>query len=227
MITPPIDSTVVRWSVPRDEVASALADRPLLIMMHGYGSNEGDLISLVSFLPAEFVVASLRGPNSVGAGFTWFHLDPDPVTGVFRRDIDEVNASTQRLLEWIDLLESEVGELPRLAVLGFSQGGVMALQLLRHAPERFAAGVLLAGFAVDDTTQCGIERDALLSSVRPPVFWARDAQDPVIHPELVAFTRKWLPEHSDLDARLYANVGHSISLEEMEDVAAFLRANLL
>ncbi len=227
MITPPIDSSAIRWSVPREEVASALADRPLLIMMHGYGSNEGDLFSLSQFLPPEFVVASLRGQNAEGPGFTWFRITPDPVTGMLNRDIDEVNASTVQLLVWLDDLEVEVGELPRIAVLGFSQGGVMALQLLRHAPERFTAGIVFAGFAVEDDTQSGIERDARLAAVLPPVFWARDPHDPVIHPDLVAFTRKWLPEHSDLDARLYSNVGHSISMEEIEDATEFLRLHAL
>jgi phospholipase/carboxylesterase len=54
------------------------------------------------------------------------------------------------------------------------------------------------------------------------VFWGRDPHDPVIGEELISFTRRWLPEHSDLDARLYANVGHGISMEEIEDVSAFL-----
>lgn len=103
----------------------------------------------------------------------------------------------------------------------------MTLQLLRHAPERFMAGIVLAGFAVDDDTQAGIERDARLAAVLPPVFWARDPHDPVIHQDLVAFTRKWLPEHTNLDARLYSNVGHSISMEEIEDVAEFLREHVL
>jgi phospholipase/carboxylesterase len=103
----------------------------------------------------------------------------------------------------------------------------MALQLLRHAPERFAAGVILAGFAAEDSTPAGIERDAHLATVLPPVFWARDPQDPVILPDLIAFTRRWLPEHSDLDARLYANVGHSISMEELEDTVEFLRLHAL
>lgn len=227
MTMPAIDSSVIRWSVPREEVATALADRPLLIMMHGYGSNEGDLFSLTQYFPAEFVVAALRGQNAAGPGFSWFDIEFDSVANVIRRDIHEINESTLGLLAWLDSLEADVGALPRIAVLGFSQGGVMALQLLRHAPERFAAAVILAGFAAEDTTQAGIERDARLASVLPPVFWARDPQDPVILPDLVAFTRKWLPEHSDLDARVYSNVGHSISMEEIEDTSQFLRTHAL
>ena len=51
MTFPAIDSAAVRWSVPRESVASVLAERPLLIMMHGYGSNEDDLLSLGQYLP--------------------------------------------------------------------------------------------------------------------------------------------------------------------------------
>jgi phospholipase/carboxylesterase len=227
MTMPAIDSSVIRWSVPRDEVATALADRPLLIMMHGYGSHEGDLFSLVQLLPPEFVVAALRGQHAAGPGFAWFDIEFDSVANVIRRDIHEINESTRGLLTWLDALEAEVGALPNITVLGFSQGGVMALQLLRHAPERFTAGVVLAGFVADDLTPEGIERDAHLATVLPPVFWARDPQDPVILPSLVDYTRKWLPDHSDLEVRLYAHVGHSISLEEMEDASTFLRTHVL
>jgi phospholipase/carboxylesterase len=44
---------------------------------------------------------------------------------------------------------------------------------------------------------------------------------------LIDFTRRWLPEHSDLDARLYGNVGHSLSLEELQDVNLFLSDHAL
>jgi phospholipase/carboxylesterase len=98
----------------------------------------------------------------------------------------------------------------------------MGIQLLRHAPERFAAAVILASFVIPDDSPGHDERDAALAVANIPVFWGRDPHDPVIGEELISFTRRWLPEHSDLDARLYANVGHGISMEEIEDVSAFL-----
>jgi phospholipase/carboxylesterase len=48
----------------------------------------------------------------------------------------------------------------------------------------------------------------------------------VISPPTIELTRRWLPEHSDLTARLYSGVGHGINLEELEDVAAFLAERL-
>lgn len=222
---PAIDSTAVRWSVPRDEVARALAERPLLIMMHGYGSNEGDLFSLAQYLPEQFVVAALRAPLSSGPGFAWFHLEFDPIANKLKRDVHEVNAATSSLLAWLDELDREVGGLGSISLLGFSQGGVMMSQLLRHAPERFDAGVLLSGFIVEDTTPGAAERDQALADVSPPVFWGRDTEDPVISQELVDLTRRWLPAHTDLTTKLYSHIGHGISLEEVEDINVFLQAN--
>ncbi|BAU99358.1 alpha/beta hydrolase [Aurantimicrobium minutum] len=226
MTFPAIDSTAVRWSVPREKVASALAERPLLLMLHGYGSNEGDLFSLGQYMPEEFVIASLRAPLSAGPGFAWFQIDYDAENATLRRDVNEVTRSTHQLISWINELEDEVGGFQDVALLGFSQGGVMLTQLFRHQPERYGAGVFLASFAVDDTTAGGLERDAALAEVKPPIFWGRDPQDPVITPDLIDFTRRWLPAHFDVDAQLYAHVGHGLSLEEIEDATAFLRKHV-
>lgn len=224
---PAIDSAAIRWSLPRDEVAAALADRPLLIMMHGFGSHEGDLFPLAQYLPEKFVVASLRAPNRTGPGYAWFALAPDPVTGSLKRDLNEVAAATTELISWIDELEREVGQLPDISLLGFSQGGVMVTQLLRYQPTRFTAGVILASFALDIPTPEAAGRDAVLAETMPPVFWGRDPEDPVISQDLVDFTRRWLPEHTELTSKLYSHVGHGISMEEIEDVRTFLEERAL
>jgi len=222
--SPRVDDASVRWSIPRGSVASELKHRPLLLMLHGYGSHEMDLFGLAEFLPDEFVVASLRGLIPAGSGFAWFPLEWDAQTNELRRDVDDVNESARVLLSWLDDLDAEVGGLHGVTLLGFSQGGAMAIQMLRHAPERCDAAVVLASFATPDSSDGASERDAALAEASVPVFWGRDPHDPVITNELIAYTRRWLPEHSNLDARLYANVGHGISMEEIEDVRDFLES---
>lgn len=39
---------------------------PLLILLHGYGSNEQDLFSLASQLPDSFTIVSVRAPQNLG-----------------------------------------------------------------------------------------------------------------------------------------------------------------
>lgn len=224
---PAVDEQAIRWSVPRAQVARELsggsgAPRPLLLMLHGYGSHELDLFGLAEYLPSDYVVASVRGLLPAGNGYAWFPLEYDSASDTLLRDANDVNESARVLLTWLDTLEAEVGPVSPIALLGFSQGGAMGVQLLRHAPERFAAAVILASFVIPDDSPGHDERDVALAGANIPVFWGRDPHDPVIGEELISFTRRWLPEHSDLDARLYANVGHGISMEEIEDVSAFL-----
>jgi len=224
---PAVDEQAIRWSVPRAQVARELscgsgAPRPLLLMLHGYGSHELDLFGLAEYLPSDYVVASVRGLLPAGNGYAWFPLEYDSASDTLLRDANDVNESARVLWTWLDTLEAEVGPVSPIVLLGFSQGGAMGIQLLRHAPERFAAAVILASFVIPDDSPGHDERDVALAGANIPVFWGRDPHDPVIGEELISFTRRWLPEHSDLDARLYANVGHGISMEEIEDVSAFL-----
>ena len=224
---PAVDEQAIRWSVPRAQVARELsggsgAPRPLLLMLHGYGSHELDLFGLAEYLPSDYVVASVRGLLPAGNGYAWFPLEYDSASDTLLRDANDVNESARVLLTWLDTLEAEVGPVSPIVLLGFSQGGAMGIQLLRHAPERFAAAVILASFVIPDDSPGHDERDVALAGANIPLFWGRDPHDPVIGEELISFTRRWLPEHSDLDARLYANVGHGISMEEIEDVSAFL-----
>jgi phospholipase/carboxylesterase len=49
-----IDSSAVLWSAPERERAG----RPLLVLLHGYGSHEGDLFGMAPGLPLEPVIAA-------------------------------------------------------------------------------------------------------------------------------------------------------------------------
>jgi len=247
-----IDPASVLWSAPeRDR-----ADRPLLVLMHGYGSHEGDLFGLSPQLPLGPVVASVRAPTPEAGGFAWF-----PYGGPGGRDgqggqagqsgqggqigkagqdgqggqsgqggqagqatldgpsarFAAADAAAVAVLEWLDSLEyTSVG------LLGFSQGGAMALQLLRHAPGRFRYAANLSGFVVEGEHP----GDESLATARPPVFWGRGTVDTMISDALISATNRWLPEHSTLTERTYEDLAHSISQPELADVSAFIRAHL-
>ena len=227
MTAPAVDPARIRWSVAEGERAQRLTERPLLVLLHGYGSNADDLFGLVSYLPDRFVVAAVEGLEPAGPGWAWFPLAGDPVTGELIRDLDDVEAAAGSLVAWFDDLAATHPDIPGIHLLGFSQGGAMSLELLRHRPHDFDSAVVLAGFALGADSPVAQKRDALLAEVRPPVFWGRDPNDPVIAPPMIEVTRRWLPAHSDLTVRLYTGVGHGINLEELEDVAAFLAEQLL
>ncbi|MGA1837630.1 alpha/beta fold hydrolase [Herbiconiux sp. 11R-BC] len=216
-----LDDSVVVWSVAREELSERLASEPLVVVMHGRGSHEGDLPGLFPSLPEGVVYASLRAPLN-GApygigGFTWFPpgVPADPAPEVMA-------AAAGAVLAWLDRVEAEFGAPPAIAALGFSQGGAMSIHLLRSAPHRFAAAVNLSGFAASGS----LPGDEVLAELRPPLFWGRDVADPVIAASGITRTEAFVPGHFTVTARLYPGIAHSISLPELADVSQFLRSVL-
>lgn len=209
----PLDSDVVLWSAEPAERAG----RPLLVLLHGYGADERDLFALAPHLPEPFVVAAVRAPLAPpfpAPGYSWY-----PIEGLDSRDAAHVTAAAHRLIAWTDAAAGADGAV---GLLGFSQGGAVALQAMRLDPRRFAFAVNLSGYA----TPGGLPGDAELAQRRPPVFWGRGTHDDVIPPFLVEHTTQWLPEHVDLSGRVYAGLTHSVSEQELADVVTFLDKQL-
>ena len=187
------------------------AGRPLLLLLHGFGSHEHDLPAIAGHLHPVWDWASLRAPLHAGnGGFSWFPLgvpgrpDPAPVT-----------ESTDAVLTWLD---ANVTSGTVVVPVGFSQGGLMATQLLRTAPERFAAAVVLSGFVLDGP----LPGDAALAERRLPGFFGHGDADQVISPDATARTSDWLPRFTVVTDVEYAGLPHTISAEELADVSGFL-----
>ncbi|WP_420369053.1 alpha/beta hydrolase [Curtobacterium sp. L1-20] len=205
-----IDATLVQWTRPTPERTGT----PLLVTMHGVGSNEHDLLGLAPALPSAWTIASLRAPLPWGQGHSWYPLGTpgSPAPG----PVDEAVAD---VLTWID---SVAEDHPRIGLLGFSQGGSMALQLLRARPRAFAFAVSLSGFVVPGDTD---GRDDAVAAAHPRVFLGHGDLDPVIPAEATARTQAWAAAHTDVTDRTYAGLRHAVSAAELADVAAFIEAS--
>jgi len=202
-----LDTSAILWSAPERERAG----RPLLVLLHGYGSHEGDLFGMSPGLPLGPVVASLRAPIAENGGWAWWSRADSPSGDP---QSDRVDAAADAVIEWLDSLE-----YTSVSLVGFSQGAALALQLLRHAPGRFTATVAIAGFVASGPHP----GDAELAVTKPPVFWGRGTEDRVIPAEAVARTAVWLPEHADATIRIYEDLGHAISAPMLIDFVTFLR----
>ncbi|MDN4486641.1 dienelactone hydrolase family protein [Demequina sp. SYSU T00039] len=193
---------------------TASPDR-VALLLHGFGSHEHDLPGLAAFLPRGLPWASLRAPLEMGYGAAaWFPLSTDGAM-----DVTAIRSAADAVWDWVEAtLPDDVQVVP----MGFSQGGLMALQLLRTRPERVVAPVVLAGFVHEGEEPA----DAALARTRPPVFWGRGDADPVIWPEAVARTARWIDAHTVATRHVYPGLGHAVHEEEMGDVRAFLAAQL-
>lgn len=188
---------------------------PLAVLLHGYGSNEHDLAGIVPALGLTLPWVSLRAPVELAPGAAaWFVMstpgDPDPAPVV---------TATEAIWAWVD---ASAGPEARVVPIGFSQGGLMASQLLRTRPQRVLAPVVLGGFVL------GAEQpaDAGLLEDRPAAFWGRGDADRVITSDAIARTAAFLPRHTTMTERVYAGLGHGVSAEEIDDVRMFLAAEV-
>lgn len=215
-----IDPAATRWSVPSSTITEALADRPLLVVLHGLGASERDLLPIAPLLPPDFVVAALRAPISlVQGGYAW-----QPIGGQERPTPPLFDDPARAVLDWLDALHARHGSSGRsVSLLGFSQGAAMVSHLFRLQPARFRSGVFLSGFA----GAFPLDSDRELARLRPPLFWGRGTADPVITGSSITFAEDFLGRHFTLTAHAYSGLGHAISREEIDDVAAFLRDTAL
>lgn len=215
-----LDPAAVVWSTPVAERAG----RPLVVLLHGYGSDERDLFGLVPHLPPEYVYAAVRAPLAPpwpAPGYSWY-----PIEGLDGRDTGTITAAAEAVGTWLDTVTadfvSEGNSHPLVGLLGFSQGAAIALQALRLRPEGYSFALNLSGYAAGGE----LPGDAALAASRPPVFWGRGSLDEVIPAPLIAHTMTWLPEHATLSGRVYAGMGHSVSADELDDIVTFLTKQL-
>lgn len=209
-----LDPAAVLWGADR-------AAGPLLVLLHGYGADERDLFGLVPSLPDGFAVAAVRAPLAPpwpAPGYSWYPIE-DVLDGqTAGRGPSRVTDAASALLVWLDA----VAEGRPVGLLGFSQGASVAIQALRLRPERFAFAVNLSGYASPGE----LPADPALAARGVPVFWGRGALDEVIPAPLIVHTTQWLPAHSTLSGRVYPDLGHAVSSDELADVRAFLDKRL-
>jgi phospholipase/carboxylesterase len=182
-----------------------------VLLLHGFGSNERDLPGIVAQLGVDAPMASLRAPLELGEGaYAWFPLDAE--LHITREPVED---ATNIVWQWVD---ANVDPETKLIVVGFSQGGCMATQLLRTRPERIADTVILSGFVLDGPQPA----DARLAESRPPVFWGRGTADGVIPPALVAVASARLGVLTTLTEKVYPGLAHSVHDQELADVKEHL-----
>lgn len=191
---------------------------PLIVLLHGRGADESDLLSLAPHLPPAVVVAPrapfAAAPWGYGPGWAWYRYLGDD-----RPDPESFAASLAEL-------DTLITELPnRLAVRtgplvlgGFSQGGTLSLAHSLTRPGAAAAVLNFSGFLADHPAV----RLTPGSAGHTPVFWGHGTHDPAIPFGLAVRGRDRLrAAGATLEARDYA-IGHWIDPQELHDAVDWL-----
>ena len=194
-------------------------ESPVLILLHGRGSDEQDLLGLVPFLGPDTIVVTPRapfpaGPWGYGPGWAWYrYLEEDRV------EEDTLRTSLESLDLLLEALDEELPIRPGKRILGgFSQGGTTSLAWALTRPGMVAGVANFSGFLVSSPlVPVGREGSASL-----PIFWGHGRLDPAIPFVLAERGRRRLEEAGFEVEKWDHPAGHQITSEEVESFLEWL-----
>jgi len=152
---------------------------PTVLTLHGRGANAMDLLGLAPYLcSGKFLMICPQGPleTPIGPGMTGYAWYPMSMGGP--PDVDAILSSRRELEAFIEgCLASYPIDRKKLALLGFSQGGVMSYSLALAHPERFAALAVLSSWLPKELEARLNVSDAVQAL---PTLIQHGTQDPMI-----------------------------------------------
>jgi phospholipase/carboxylesterase len=186
---------VVAWRGSNDPAA------PLVVVLHGRGSNENDSVELAAHLPSAPAYAALRAPISEGGGFAWFAN-----RGVGRPLAESLAETMVWFVDWLD----DVAPPGRPVLLvGFSGGAAFAGGLLLSRAQRFVGAAILLGTLPFDA---GVRTEDEQLAGRAVLVAQGDA-DAVIPRELLDRTWDYLTTRSGANVTTHRDPGgHGLSV---------------
>jgi len=124
---------------------------PLLILFHGYGSDENDLFSFAAELPEELFIISVRAPYPMQPhGNAWYAINFDADQGKWS-DNEQAIQSRDLIATFID---QAIANYPvnkdSVSLLGFSQGCILSYAVALTYPEKIKNIIALSGYVNED-----------------------------------------------------------------------------
>jgi len=124
-----------------------LDKNPLLLLIHGYGSNEEDLFSFAAELPDEYYIVSARAPYNLQYGsYAWYAINFDADQNKFS-DNEQVKVSRDFIAKFIDELVANFPvDAKNVTLIGFSQGTILSYAVALSYPEKVQRIVAMSGY---------------------------------------------------------------------------------
>ncbi len=197
-----------------------LDKNPLLLLLHGYGSNEEDLFSFATELSDQYYIISARAPYDLQYGsYAWYAINFDADENKFS-DNDQARISRDKIALLIDELVANYPiDANDVNLIGFSQGSILSYAVALSYPEKVNKVVAMSGYinldiAKDDYLKNNLRQLKVFASHGTvdqviPIDWAR--KTPAILEKLgIAVTYKEYP------------VGHGVAPQNFHDFKNWL-----
>ncbi len=194
---------------------------PLVIFLHGYGSNELDLFGLKDLLPQQYTYLSVRAPLTLGPGrYQWFRAHNEDTD--YNGDTGDLKRSQQRLADFVAKATAKYQTDPnRVVVVGFSQGAMMSYELALREPALVRGIAALSG-KILPVVRTEVSTSPALQALA--VFIGHGTADQRVQywgaTQAVSFLA---PLKITPQVHSYPGMGHSISETEVIDLRLWLQ----
>ncbi len=193
---------------------------PTLIMLHGRGADEEDLLGLSSYLDDRLFILSVRAPFSFsyGEGYTWYEFGAlgNPEPKMFTSSYEKLTLFLEDALNGYPINKAKI------FLFGFSMGTVMSYSLALTRPELFCGVVANSGYIPEGThlTYLWNQLDTM------EFFISHGTQDQVIPVQLGRRAKELLTtNHARFEYKEYP-MTHQISEESLADLTGWLSRRL-
>ena len=198
-----------------------LDKNPLLLLLHGYGSNEEDLFSFASELPEEYYVISVRAPYELGYGsYAWYAINFDADENKFS-NIPQAQESRNLIANFIDELVANYPiDTTKVTLIGFSQGTILSYAIALSYPEKIQRVVAMSGYLNTEMATPNFEKNDF-SHLK--IFASHGTVDQVVP---VDWARKAAPALTQLGIEVVYkeySIGHGVAPQNFYDFKNWLQ----
>lgn len=199
-----------------------LDKNPLILLLHGYGSNEADLFSFASELPDECYVISARAPYDLQYGsYAWYAINFDADENKFS-DLDQARESRNLIAGFIEeLIANYPVDANNITLLGFSQGAILSYAIALSHPEKIKNVIALSGYANENIMEPNYQNNDF-SQLR--IFQSHGTVDQVIPIDWARKTKPFLDKLNIASVYKEYPIGHGISPQIFNDFKNWLLA---
>ncbi|MAZ29442.1 MAG: phospholipase [Cytophagaceae bacterium] len=209
------------YHIIRKPLVNSEEKPPLMLLLHGYGSNEEDLFSFASELPGKYFVISARAPRPMQPyGNAWYSIYWDEAPAGKWSDDEEAIESRDLIHKFIDeAIRAYNLEDGNVTLLGFSQGTILSYAVALTYPEKIKDVVALSGYVNEAIID--VKKDKL-AYAKLNIFCSHGSVDQVIPVEAARKAPPYLEKlgiHTEL--REYP-VGHGVHPQNFHDAKQWL-----
>lgn len=195
------------------------SDSPLLILIHGRGSNEQDLHRFSEAFTKEMVVVSPRASISLGSNrYSWYHMDRSSGSLVY--DSQSIENASKNIFRFTEAIVAKYSlEGRKVYIGGFSQGGVLSLGTgLRHH-DYYDAILCWSGQLYDEFK---LELQQIDLSLSPKIFISHGNRDDVLPANVMKNDIRYLKSLGFNITEQFYESEHTISRENYQGIVTWI-----